>query len=121
MAGNFFDFQERLAAAKARAVEPNESAKSQAAAQPLTVPALTRQTERVLKNGIPNTIHVRGEVSNLKLHGSSGHTYFTLKDPDACIDCVMWKSDAARLKFKPADGMEVIASGTVGVYPTRGR
>ena len=44
-----------------------------------------------------------------------------LKDPGACVDCVIFKSDAQRLKFKPADGMELLAGGRVGIYAQRGR
>src|SRR5436190_3833990 len=118
---NFFDFQERLSATRQAARPPVAPTKTTTPIEPLTVSKLTHQIDRVIKTGMPNTVHVKGEVSNLKMHGSSGHTYFTLKDPDACIDCVMWKSDAARLKFKPADGMELIARGFVGVYGARGR
>src|SRR2546430_9706937 len=59
-----------------------------------------------IKIGLPETVLVQGEVSNYKHHGASGHVYFTLKDAETCIDCVIWKSDAARLKFTPQDGME---------------
>jgi exodeoxyribonuclease VII large subunit len=64
---------------------------------------------------------VRGEVSNLNRNKASGHIYFTLKDADACLDCVMYRSDAERLKFEPAVGMELLANGRIGVYPSRGR
>jgi len=65
-------------------------------------------------------VHVLGEISNLKRH-ASGHLYFTLKDATSELSCVMWKSDAARLKFTPTDGLEVIASGTVEVFERTGR
>jgi exodeoxyribonuclease VII large subunit len=64
---------------------------------------------------------VKGEVSNFTRHRASGHLYFTLKDAGACIDCVMFKSDAQRVKFEPTDGMELLASGRVGIYAQRGR
>lgn len=64
---------------------------------------------------------MQGEISNCKHHGTSGHIYFTLKDEGACIDCVMFRSDAVRLKFTPNDGMELLATGRVAVYPQRGR
>src|SRR5262249_16037951 len=89
--------------------------------EPLTVSQLTGQIERAIKEAFPGTVHVKGEVSNLNLHRASGHIYFTLKDAAACIDCVMFRSDAARLKFDPSDGMELLAGGRLAVYPQRGR
>ena len=50
-----------------------------------------------------------------------GRPIFTLKERDACIDCVMFQSDAARVKFQPKDGMELLVSGSVKVYAQRGR
>jgi exodeoxyribonuclease VII large subunit len=89
--------------------------------QVLTVAQLTAQIERALRGGLPSTLYVRGEVSNFKHHGASGHVYFTLKDAQACVDCVMFRSDATRLKFDPGDGMELLATGRIGVFPQRGR
>jgi len=63
---------------------------------------------------------VRGELSNYKIH-YSGHHYFTLKDQNGALDCVMYCSDAAALRFRPEDGMQVIAAGRVSVYPQTGR
>jgi exodeoxyribonuclease VII large subunit len=60
-------------------------------------------------------------MSNFNLHRGSGHWYFTLKDQSACIDCVCFKGDAQRIRFKPADGMEVLAGGRVAIYAQRGR
>src|SRR5581483_6699185 len=55
-------------------------------------------------------------------HHASGHRYFTLKEGQAaCIDCVMYQSDGARLKFTPTDGMEMIASGRVAVWAPKGK
>src|SRR5690606_17541626 len=51
----------------------------------------------------------------------SGHFYFTMKDADACIDCVMFKSDVARVKFEPKDGMDLLCTGSIKVYAQRGR
>ena len=66
-----------------------------------------------------NSIAVRGEISNYKLY-PSGHHYFTLKDESSALKCVMFKSSGARLRFRPANGMKVIAMGTVTVYPRDG-
>ena len=52
-------------------------------------------------------ITVRGEISNFKNHYSSGHLYFTLKDNDASIQCVMFRSYAQGIKFDVCDGMQV--------------
>lgn len=65
------------------------------------------------------SVAVRGEISNYKLY-PSGHHYFTLKDETSALKCVMFKSNAARLRFRPANGMKVIAMGTVSVYPRDG-
>ena len=62
---------------------------------------------------------VRGEISNYKVY-PSGHHYFTLKDEGAALKCVMFKSSAVRLRFRPDNGMKVIAMGKVTVYPRDG-
>jgi len=64
-------------------------------------------------------IWVEGEISNFKQH-SSGHCYFSLKDADSQIRCVMWRSVAEQVFFKPRDGMLVRAFGSVSVYEARG-
>ena len=66
-------------------------------------------------------ILVEGEISNFKNHYSSGHLYFTLKDPDAAIRCVMFKGNAIRLKFKPEDGLRVVLRGRASVYEKDGQ
>ena len=62
---------------------------------------------------------VRGELSNYKIY-PSGHHYFTLKDSDSSLRCVMFKSSASRLRFRPESGMGVTAFGRVSVYPRDG-
>ena len=118
---SFFDFHERVTAradsskpaAEAKPARPNRP-------EPLSVSALTRQIDSAIRGAIPARVHVRGELSNVSLHRASGHLYFTLKDEGACIDGVMWRSDVARLKFQPDNGMELIASGSIKVYAQRG-
>ena len=66
-----------------------------------------------------NQVAVRGEISNYKLY-PSGHHYFTLKDENAALKCVMFKSNATRLRFRPENGMNVIAMGRITVYPRDG-
>ena len=62
---------------------------------------------------------VRGELSNYKVY-PSGHHYFTLKDSEGAIRCVMFRGAASKLRFRPENGMQVIVSGRVGVYPRDG-
>jgi len=62
---------------------------------------------------------VRGEISNYKVY-PSGHHYFTLKDEGAALKCVMFRSSAVRLKFRPENGMKIIAMGKISVYPRDG-
>ena len=64
-------------------------------------------------------VAVRGEVSNYKLY-PSGHHYFTLKDESGALKCVMFKGNAIRLRFRPENGMKLIAMGRVSVYPRDG-
>ncbi len=64
-------------------------------------------------------VAVRGEISNYKVY-PSGHHYFTLKDEGAALKCVIFKSSAVRLRFRPDNGMKVIAMGKVTVYPRDG-
>ncbi len=66
-----------------------------------------------------SAIFIRGEISNYKLY-PSGHHYFSLKDADGAIRCVMFKGSAFRLRFQPKNGMKVIAFGRVAVYPRDG-
>lgn len=64
-------------------------------------------------------IAVSGEISNYKMY-PSGHHYFTLKDENASLKCVMFRSSAIRLRFRPENGMKVIAMGKISVYPRDG-
>ncbi len=64
-------------------------------------------------------IFVRGEISNYKLY-PSGHHYFTLKDAEGAMRCVMFRGNASRLRFRPENGMKVIAFGRISVFPRDG-
>lgn len=64
-------------------------------------------------------VAVCGEISNYKVY-PSGHHYFTLKDENAALRCVMFRSSAVKLRFRPANGMKVIAMGRIAVYPRDG-
>lgn len=65
-------------------------------------------------------VRVRGEISGFK-RAASGHLYMALKDADAVIDGVMWKGQAARIPFRPEDGLDVIATGKLTTYPGRSK
>jgi exodeoxyribonuclease VII large subunit len=62
-------------------------------------------------------VRVRGEISGYRGPHSSGHCYFSLKDESAKIEAVVWKGSFARMKFKPAEGLEVIATGRLTTFP----
>ena len=66
-----------------------------------------------------NQVAVRGEISNYKMY-PSGHHYFTLKDENSALKAVMFKGNAMRLRFRPENGMKVIAMGKISVFPRDG-
>jgi exodeoxyribonuclease VII large subunit len=86
--------------------------------QALTVSELTDRIQGVLETDFVD-VWVEGEVSNLK-RAASGHIYFSLKDEKAQIRAVVWRTDARLLRFRPQDGMHVVARGGLRVYPPRG-
>ena len=87
---------------------------------PLSVSEITEHIRRIVESdGALRRVYVRGELSNYKIY-LSGHHYFTLKDAGASIRCVMFRADAQRLRFRPENGMGVICSGRVAVYPRDG-
>ena len=65
-------------------------------------------------------ISIVGEISNFKSHFASGHMYFTLRDENAAIKCVMFRGNASKLRFVPKDGMKVVCSGRISVYERDG-
>ena len=86
--------------------------------QILSVSDLTNQIKLSIEKNF-SRISVIGEISNFKAH-VSGHWYFNLKDADAVINCTMWKGFNNYVSVKPQDGMKVIVSGRITVYPPRG-
>ena len=87
---------------------------------PITVTELNKyMKDRVAEDEFLQNIYIKGEISNFKNH-YTGHMYFTLKDENSLIKCIMFKAYAARLKFVPKDGMKVVIFGTVSVFERDG-
>ena len=82
----------------------------------ITVSELSASLKRTVEEAYP-FVRLRGEVSGYRGPHSSGHCYFSLKDANARIEAVIWKGAFGRLRFKPEEGLEVIASGKVTTYP----
>lgn len=88
-------------------------------AEPLSVGELSQALKRTVEDRF-GFVRLRGELSGVK-RAASGHLYAALKDDKAVIDAVMWKGNAARLPFRPEDGLEVVASGKITTYPGRSK
>ncbi len=87
---------------------------------PISVTELNKYIKnKIDSDEVLNNVLVKGEISNYK-HHYTGHLYFTLKDENSLIKCIMFKSSAVRLKFEPRDGMKVMAFGTVSVFERDG-
>lgn len=86
----------------------------------LSVSDLNSYIKKMVDNDfILNNACIKGEISNFK-HHSSGHMYFSLKDPSGRINCIMFKTSADTLTFLPKDGMNVVVKGKVSIYPRDG-
>ena len=81
-----------------------------------TVSEISGALKRVVEDAFGN-VRVRGEISGYRGPHSSGHAYFALKDDRSRIEAVVWKTTMAKLKFRPEEGMEVIATGRLTTYP----
>jgi exodeoxyribonuclease VII large subunit len=81
-----------------------------------TVSEIAQAVRRTVEDEFGN-VRVRGEISGFKGQHSSGHAYFTLKDENAAIEAVIWKTAWVRLLFKPQEGLEVIATGRLTTFP----
>lgn len=88
----------------------------------LTVKQLNLYVRSLLEGDLRlSNVAVSGEISNFKNHYTSGHLYFTLKDGDASINCVMFRAYASRVKFQIENGMKVIIRGKVSIYERDGQ
>ena len=96
----------------------SESAGGQPPRHILTPSTLNRLVRGLLEDALP-LVWIEGELSNVA-RPSSGHLYFTLKDSTAQVRCAMFKPKSSWLRFKPADGMQVLVRARVGLYEPRG-
>ena len=99
---------------ESRAPETKGEPRSNAAEY--TVSEISNALKRTVEDAFGN-VRVRGEISGYRGPHSSGHAYFSLKDDKAKIDAVVWRTTMQRLKFRPEEGMEVIATGRLTTYP----
>jgi exodeoxyribonuclease VII large subunit len=84
----------------------------------LTVSELSASLKRTIEDA-HGYVRVRGEITGYKGPHASGHAYFALKDENAKIDAVVWRSALARMRVKPEQGLEVVVTGRVTTYPSR--
>lgn len=90
------------------------------AQQVLTITQINEYIRAMMdQDALLTGLAVKGEISNYKVY-PSGHHYFTLKDEGASLRCVMFRSSAVKMKFRPENGMKVIAMGRIAVYPRDG-
>lgn len=95
------------------------NSESESPTNALTVSELTSVLKEVMETAFP-FVWVSGEISNCK-QASSGHIYFTLKDEDAQLAAIMWRSAAQRLRFQLKDGLKVLVAGPIQLYEMRGQ
>ena len=81
-----------------------------------TVSELSAAVKRAVEDGF-SYVRVRGEISGYRGPHSSGHAYFSLKDDKARLEAVVWRLTFQKLRFKPTEGMEVIATGRLTTFP----
>ena len=94
------------------------SAESQDNVAEYTVSELSGALKRTVEDAY-GYVRVRGEISGYRGPHSSGHCYFALKDDKAKIDAIIWRGVFGKLRFRPEEGMEVVASGKLTTYPGR--
>ncbi|MBW8039251.1 MAG: exodeoxyribonuclease VII large subunit [Planctomycetes bacterium] len=85
-----------------------------------TVSQINSLIKEILENNLPARLIITGEITNWSI-ARSGHAYFGLKDENALLPCVCWKSSLSRIKFEPENGLAVIAKGHIEVYSPHGK
>lgn len=80
-----------------------------------SVSEFSKLLQKHIENNFSN-IKIKGEISGLKI-ATSGHVYFSLKDNDSVLACICWKYSFSKLKFRPEDGMQIIATGKITTFP----
>ena len=85
-----------------------------------TVSQVNTLIKEILENNLPSRLAITGEITNWSI-ARSGHAYFDLKDENALLPCVMWRSKLDRIKFEPANGLAIIAKGYIDVYSPHGK
>jgi exodeoxyribonuclease VII large subunit len=85
-----------------------------------TVSQINSLIKIALEQTLPTSVIVKGEISDWKIH-TSGHCYFKLKDENSVLPCVMWRSGFSKVKFKPDNGMAILATGFVDVFLRDGK
>ena len=76
--------------------------------------------KEILENNLPSRLTITGEITNWTV-AQSGHAYFDLKDENALLPCVCWRSSLSKIKFEPENGLAVIAKGNIEVYSPHGK
>jgi len=85
-----------------------------------TVSQVNLLIKEILENNLPGWLAITGEITDFK-HHHSGHCYFSLKDENSTLPCVMWRSNFAKVKFKPENGLAIITEGYIDVYSPQGK
>jgi exodeoxyribonuclease VII large subunit len=86
-----------------------------------TVSEINQIMQVLIRKVLPSSLMICGQIGDFKRHTPSGHCYFNLKDEDSVLPCVMWAGSFKSLKFKPEQGMAIIAAGNIDVYPQGGK
>jgi exodeoxyribonuclease VII large subunit len=85
-----------------------------------TVTQANSLVKDVLEANLPSWLTIKGEITDWKEH-QSGHRYFSLKDEESVLPCAMWRGSLAKIKFKPANGLAVLVTGSIDLYVPQGR
>jgi exodeoxyribonuclease VII large subunit len=85
-----------------------------------TVSQVNSLIKDILESNLPGRLTITGEITDFK-HHHSGHCYFLLKDESSQLPCVMWRSNFGKVRFKPENGLAIIADGYIDVYPPHGK